>query len=86
MTEVNNFSSNAFAAPDFIADQINHLEPGVITSTGGLFRDGVWEAFAIGERRVLERFVEELVFERLVPLERVGFDGEDRNLYRKIDS
>ena len=85
MTETHTYSDIVFVAPESMADQIDQLKPGQLTSTSDFLRDDVWEAISAGERRVLERFVETLVFEELVPLERVGFDDDGQNLYRRID-
>ena len=86
MIPISNISTNVFGAPIYIAQRIDEMEIGVINSTSGIVGEDLWEAYNYNERRVLDRFVEELVVEKLVPLERVGFHDEGQNLYRRIDA
>ena len=80
------YSDIVFVAPESMANRIDRLEPGELISTADLLRNDMWEAISDGERRALENFIETVVVEELVPLERVYFHGDDRKFYRKMDS
>jgi hypothetical protein len=86
MIRITDCSPNVFEATAYIPEQIDEMDIGLINSTSGIVGEDLWEAYNYNERRVLDRFVEELVVEKLVPLERVGFHDEGQNLYQRIDA